>query len=367
MPDKFLFTLVAIGIVGLLILIHELGHFTMAKALRVPVKEFALGFGKALWQRQWGETTLRLNLLPLGGYCAFLDDDKEAGYAEDDPRLLRNRAVWQRFLVVSGGVLFNFLAAYVALLIAAVTIGFAEVKVTDERLHVTQVMADQPAAKAGFQAGDRVVSIQGQPVTDGDSFIQAVKARAGQATTLVVARGDSELPLTVTPTAQGKIGVGIGPIASRAYVRPSNPILGAWDQQVSLTVKSVEGLAMLVTGKVSLNEVGGPVEIVRAGSFVGQNDARNLLAFTALISLGLAVMNVLPLPALDGGHMVFLLIEGIFRRPVPRRIEEPLMQTGLILLLGLMSLLLVKDIVNPIKYPELPKPAAESPQASPQK
>lgn len=361
MPDKFLFTLIAIGIVGLLILIHELGHFLMAKALKVPVKEFALGFGKALWSRQWGETTLRLNVLPLGGYCAFLDDDKEAGYPVDDPRLLRNRAVWQRFLVVSGGVLFNFLAAYVALFLAAVTVGFAEVKVQDPRLHVTQVMAGQPAAQAGFHAGDRLVSVEGQPISDGDAFIQAVKARAGQPTTMVVSRAEAPVSLQVTPTEAGKIGVGIGPIAGRVYLRPSNPVVGAWNQQVDLTVRSVQGLAQLVTGKVSLNEVGGPVEIVRAGSFVGQNDARNLLSFTALISIGLAVMNVLPLPALDGGHMVFLLIEGIFRRPVPRRIEEPIMQTGLILLLGLMSLLLIKDIINPIKYPELPKPSAEAP------
>jgi membrane-associated protease RseP (regulator of RpoE activity) len=362
MPEKTLFTLIAIAIVGLLILIHESGHFLMAKLLKVPVKEFALGFGKALWQRQWGETTLRLNVLPLGGYCAFLDDDKEAGYAEDDPRLLRNRAVWQRFLVVSGGVLFNFLAAYVALLIAAFTVGFTEVKVQDPRLHVTQVMADQPAAVAGFQAGDRLVSIDGQPVTDGDAFIKTVKEHADRVTSMVVARGDATLTLVVTPNAAGKIGVGIGPIAERVYVRPSNPVVGAWNQQVDLTVRSVEGLAQLVTGKVSLNEVGGPVEIVRAGSFVGQNDARNLLSFTALISIGLAIMNVLPLPALDGGHMVFLLIEGIFRRPVPRKIEEPIMQTGLILLLGLMSLLLIKDVVNPIKYPEMPpKPPAEAP------
>ncbi len=362
MPEKTLFTLIAIGIVGLLILIHESGHFLMAKALRVPVKEFALGFGKALWKRQWGETTLRLNMLPLGGYCAFLDDDKEAGYAEDDPRLLRNRAVWQRFLVVSGGVLFNFLAAYLALLIAAFTIGFAEVKVQDERLHVTQVITGQPAQVAGFKTGDRLVSIDGQPVTDGDAFIKTIKSRANQLTPMIVARGDQTVPLVVTPSAAGKIGVGIGPIADRVYVKPANPIVGAWTQTADLTAKSVQGLGQLVTGQVSLNEVGGPVEIVRAGSFVGQNDARNLLSFTALISLGLAVMNVLPLPALDGGHMVFLLIEGIFRRPVPRKIEEPLMQTGLILLLGLMSLLLIKDIVNPIKYPEMPpKPAVEAP------
>ncbi len=364
MPDKFFFTLIAIAIVGLLILIHEAGHFLMAKALKVPVKEFALGFGKAIWQRQYGETNVRVNVLPLGGYCAFLDDDKEAGYPEDDPRLLRNRAVWQRFLVVSGGVLFNFLAAYVALFIAAVTIGFAEVKVTDDRLHVTQVMAGQPAAVAGFQSGDRLVSIEGSPVTDGDAFIATVKARSGQPTTMVVARGESTLPLEVTPSAAGKIGVGIGPLATREYVRPGNPVVASWTQQVDLTVKSVDGLVQLVTGKVSLSEVGGPVEIVRAGSFVGQNDARNLLSFTALISLSLAIMNVLPLPALDGGHMVFLLIEGIFRRPVPRKIEEPIMQTGLVLLLGLMSLLLIKDIVNPIKYPELPpKPPAEAPQS----
>lgn len=355
MTDLQRYLLVA-AIIALLILIHESGHFLCAKALRIPVREFALGFGPKLFGFRWGETDVRLNLLPLGGYCAFLDDDKTGEVEADDPRLLRNRSVWQRFVVVSGGVLFNYVSAFLLLLFTAATVGFVQFKVGD--LQVTQVMPAQPAEAAGFKAGDKVISVGATPIQAPDAFIAAIRARAQQPTEVVVARGSERRTLTVTPNAQGKIGVGIQPsFVSREYKRPDNPLMAAIGTTGFMTQQTVEGFAKLVTGRMNVNELGGVVEIGRAGAYVAKNDLRDMLSFTALISIGLAVMNVLPLPALDGGHMVFLLIEAIRRRPVPKRIEEPIQQGGLVLLLGLMTLLLIKDIVRPIKYPELPSPS----------
>ncbi|HEY9856756.1 MAG TPA: RIP metalloprotease RseP [Stenomitos sp.] len=355
MTDLQRYLLVA-AIIALLILIHESGHFLCAKALRIPVREFALGFGPKLLGFRWGETDVRLNLLPLGGYCAFMDDDKAGDYAEDDPRLLRNRPVWQRFIVVSGGVLFNYVSAFLILLVTAATIGFVQFKVGD--LQVTQVMPAQPAEGAGFKAGDKVISVGPKAIQAPDEFIAAIRSRASQPTQVVIERDHHRQTLTVTPNDQGKIGVGIQPsFVSREYKRPDNPLAAAVGTTGFMTQQTFDGFAKLVTGKMNVNELGGVIEIGRAGAYVAKNDPRDMLGFTALISIGLAVMNVLPLPALDGGHMVFLLLEAIRRRPIPKRIEEPIQQGGLVLLLGLMTLLLIKDIVRPIKYPELPSPS----------
>lgn len=355
MTDLQRYLLVA-AIIAFLILIHEAGHFLCAKGLRIPVREFALGFGPKLFGFRWNETDVRLNLLPLGGYCAFLDDDKTGEYTEEDPRLLRNRPVWQRFIVVSGGVLFNYVSAFLILLVTAATVGFVQFKVGD--LQVTQVMPSQPAEVAGFKAGDKVISVGDKAIQAPDEFIAAIRARANEPTQVVVARGAQEQTLTVTPNDQGKIGVGIQPsFVSREYKRPDNALAAAIGTTGYMTQQTIDGFAKLVTGRMNVNDLGGVVEIGRAGAFVAKNDLRDMLSFTALISIGLAVMNVLPLPALDGGHMVFLLIEAIRRRPIPKRIEEPIQQGGLVLLLGLMTLLLIKDIVRPIKYPELPSPS----------
>jgi membrane-associated protease RseP (regulator of RpoE activity) len=359
MTDLQRYLLVA-ALIALLILIHEAGHFLCAKALRVPVREFALGFGPRLLGFQWDETDVRLNLLPLGGYCAFVDDDPSVETRSDDPRLLRNRPVWQRFLVVSGGVAANYAGAFVLLLVSAIAIGTLHFKMGD--LQVMEVMADQPAAQAGFHAADRILSVDGHAVEGPDAFISAVGERANRPTVVAIRRDGHDLAIRVTPNARGKIGVKIQPSSvSREYVKPTNPLAEAIGTQGNLTRETVMGFVKLVSGQMSANDLGGVVEIGRAGAYVAKNDLRDMLSFTAMISIGLAVMNVLPLPALDGGHMVFLIIEAIRRRPVPKTIEEPIQRGGLVLLLGLMTLLLIKDIVRPIKYPELPNP---SPSAS---
>ncbi|HEY9900044.1 MAG TPA: RIP metalloprotease RseP [Pantanalinema sp.] len=365
MTDLQRYLLVAV-IIAFLILFHEAGHFFCAKALRIPVKEFALGFGPKILGWRWNETDVRLNVLPFGGYCAFLDDDPSGEYADDDRRLLRNRPVWQRFIVVSGGVAANYATAFLVLLFAALTVGFVQFKLGD--LQITQVMPGQAAEQAGFKAGDRVLSVDGTAIAAPDSFIKEIGARAGKATTVVIKRGAEQLSLAVTPSDRGKIGVGIQPSSvSREYQRPANPVLAAAQQQGAMTFQTVDGFVKLATGKMSPNDLGGVIEIGRAGAFVAKNDLRDMLAFTALISIGLAVMNVLPLPALDGGHMVFLLLEAIRRKPVPRRIEEPIQQGGMVLLMGLMMLMLIKDVVKPIKYPELPAPSASPSAPAPHK
>lgn len=362
MTDIQRYLLVAV-IIAVLILVHEAGHFLCAKLLRIPVREFALGFGPQILGFKWAETDVRLNLLPLGGYCAFYDDDKANELEPDDPRLLRARPVWQRLLVVTGGVFANYTFAFLVLLISAVTIGYLNFKTGD--LQIAQVMPDQPAARAGFKAGDLVVSVDGRAIHAPDEFISAIRDHASKLTTVMIKRGGATLPIQVQPSDRGKIGVSIQPtFISREYVRPSNPLLAAIGTQGYLTVQTVDGFVKLVTGRMNVNELGGVVEIGRAGAFVAKNDLRDMLSFTAMISIGLAVMNILPLPALDGGHVIFLLLEALRRKPIPKRIEEPIQQGGLILLLSLMTLLLIKDIVRPIKYPELPAP---TPSVSPKR
>lgn len=354
MTDWQRYLLVALIII-VLIIVHELGHLLCAKAVKVPVRAFGIFFGPKLFGFQWGETEVRLNSFPAGGYCAFYDDEEDELPA-DSQQLLRNRPLWQRMLVLSGGVLFNYIFAFILLLAAALTIGFAEVKTGE--LEVTQLVQGGRAQGAGVAVGDALLAVDGTPVKDADHFIRLVRAHAAQPLTLTLRHAQATRDVAVTPNPQGKIGVGIqARFLSREFHHPANPLGAALQAQATMTQQNVDAMVQLFTGRMDVNQLGGIVEIGRAGAYVARHDVRDLVSFAALISIGLAVMNFLPLPALDGGHMVFRLLEAILRRPIPRKIEDPIQQGGLMVLLVIMALLLVKDLTRPIKYPELPSPA----------
>lgn len=345
--------LAAIGVLALLIFVHELGHFAAARLQGIRANRFSLGFGPALLKYQGTETEYALRAIPLGGYVGFPDDDPESAIAPDDPDLLRNRPLWDRAIVISAGVIANLVFAYFLLLGQVATVGVQEIQ---PGLVVPKVEVASVAQQGGLEAGDVIVALQGQPLENypeaTEQFIEKVKTSVAQPLELTLKRGEQNLSVTLTPVddgqGQGKIGVALLPnVEQRRAHNPLEAIQYSASAFERITLLTAQGFGQLITHFAdSVNQVAGPVKIVEYGASIAQNNAGNLFQFGALISINLAIINILPLPALDGGQLVFLLIEALWGKPLPNKIQDNIMQTGLVLLLGLGVVLIVRDTVN---------------------
>lgn len=346
--------LAALAVLAVLIVVHELGHFAAARLQGIRVNRFSIGFGPALAKYQGKETEYAVRAFPLGGYVGFPDDDPDSEIPADDPDLLRNRPILDRAIVISAGVIANLVFAYFLMVGQAATVGIPDV---GPGVRVPEVLPGATAAaKAGLQAGDNILSVSGRSLADTPdamtSLRDTIQAAPAVPLDLTVQRGQETLYLTVTPDrdsqGKGKIGVKLAPnvIQQQAQSPMAALTLGAdaYQKLVSLTV---QGFWQLLSHfQEHAAQVAGPVKIVEYGAAIAQNDAGNLFQFAALISINLAIINILPLPALDGGQLAFLAIEGLQGKPLPRKVQDGIMQTGLFLLLGFGVFLIVRDTAN---------------------
>ena len=346
--------LAAIAVLAILIVVHELGHFTAARAQGIYANRFSIGFGPILWKYQGPQTEYALRAFPLGGFVGFPDDDPESTIPPNDPNLLKNRPVLDRAIVISAGVIANLVFAYFLLVTQIGIAGTQDVNfqpgvlVPDVKTEVSSA-----AAKAGMKPGDIVLAVDGKDLGASresiKTLMETIQNRPNQPVALTVQREGKVLskPLVVTPDANAKIGVQLAPNVTIERRRLSNPIevfaLAAGEFQ-RITVLTVQGFGQLITnfGQVA-DQISGPVRIVDEGAKLARSDAFNLFTFGALISINLAIINILPLPALDGGHLAFLLVEGLRGKPLPSKLQDGVMQTGLMLLLGLGIFLIVRD------------------------
>ena len=342
----------AIIVLGGLIFFHELGHFAVARWLGMGVSTFSLGFGPKLLKYRHGKTEYALSLVPLGGYVALVGENDEndipSGFTREECFSLR--PAWQRFLVIAAGPFANILLA--CILCWVVAWGWGNAVMLPQ---VGAVMPQSAAAQAGLQKGDLILSIDGRPLHSWDEISPTVAEANGRPLTLTVARQPAEgmtqgteLELTLTPqwsTRKTIFGedekawlIGIGPLGSVRVEELGfsealkTGLVQTW-RLVDLTWQSFVKLAQRV---VPADQVGGPIMIAQ---MVGQQAEQGLvgvLGLAALISINLAILNLLPVPVLDGGQMLFCLIEMIFRRPVPQKIQEWGMRVGMALLLSLM-------------------------------
>jgi membrane-associated protease RseP (regulator of RpoE activity) len=348
--------LAAIAVLALLIVVHELGHFLAARLQGIYANRFSIGFGPVLFKYQGPETEYALRAFPLGGFVGFPDDDPDSTIPQDDPNLLKNRPVLDRAIVISAGVISNLVFAYLLLVIQLGVVGIPKGFNYEPGVLVPSVVSQESvAAQAGVREGDLIVAVNGTPLAASDkATVQlrtAIESNPNQPIKLTLQRDKETLTVSVTPKldADGKsrIGVQLLPNGNPIYEHPKNPIAlftTAADEFQRIVVLTVQGFGQLITnfGQVA-NQVAGPVKIVEQGARLASSDASRLFSFAALISINLAVINILPLPALDGGHLAFLLIEGLRGRPLPTKIQDSVMQTGLMLLLGLGVFLIVRD------------------------
>ncbi|NJL78979.1 MAG: RIP metalloprotease RseP [Richelia sp. RM2_1_2] len=347
--------LAAIAVLAVLIFVHELGHFIAARSQGIHVNRFSLGFGPVLLKYQGSETEYAVRAFPLGGFVGFPDDDPDSEIEPSDPNLLRNRPVLDRAIVISAGVIANLIFAYFLLVSQVGFVGIPEV-IPQPGILIPELapQVSNVATEAGIKPGDVIIAADGQEfgtsLQERDKLMNIIKNHPGKPIELKIARDSRNINLTVVPEAKpggGSIGVSLSPNRKIDHRSAKNIVeafsIGATQFQ-NIIVQTVQGFGQLVTNfGETAGQVAGPVKIVKIGASIAQNDTGSLFFFAALISINLAFINILPLPALDGGQLAFLLIEGVRGKPLPSRIQEGVMQTGLMLLLGLGIFLIVKE------------------------
>lgn len=358
---SFLFTIFAfLLVIGPLVFVHEMGHYWVGRWFGVHAEAFSIGFGPELaaWNDKRG-TRWRVGALPLGGYVKFAGDMGVG--SEPDPKWLqlppqeRNRCfhakpVGQRALIVLAGPAVNLIFA--ALILAGFAYAYGQ-NVTPPT--ISQVMPGSAAEKAGLHAGDTIVALDGEKIDRFDQLAQAIIAYPGQQVEVELLReGERHTLPVVIGTRQekdrfgnvfklGQIGVRSVPPVTRSVGLLEAPIVGV-RQTGALIEMMAEGLWQIVTGRRSLEELGGPLKIAQISGEQAALGPLALISFIALVSINLGFINLLPIPMLDGGHLFFYGIEAIQRKPVSARVQELAFRSGLALLLGLVVLVTFNDL-----------------------
>lgn len=416
-------------VLGVLIFVHEAGHFFVAKLFRVRVLVFSFGFGKRLFGFRKGDTDYRVSLIPLGGYVRMAGDSPEENIA-GNPEEFLSKPKWQRFLILVAGPFMNIVLAISFIAIAAMvgleqqitkpvitdvtkgkagekaglqagdlivsvkgepTEDYQDVRVlilmnsgtpievvynrngvirktmlTPERVQgefgpvgragiefgsepiIGRVMPDTPAAAAGLRAGDQILSANGKPVTSLGAFADISEKTKTQPIVLNVARGAERLTLTLAASSDEKLEVsrGIAPPSKRIQLSLIPALRYSVEENWKMLRMAMSALARLFRPEGSVKELSGPINIARISGMVVQEGWLPTMMLMALISLQLGVMNLLPIPVLDGGHIMILLIEGIARRDLSLRVKERIQQVGFAALATLMIVVIYNDVIT---------------------
>jgi regulator of sigma E protease len=434
-------------VLGILILVHEFGHFLVARLAGVGVERFSVGFGPVLWRIRRKDTEYCLSAVPLGGYVKMMGDDEnplEGGKTGlvDPAKAFNGKPLFARFLIVFAGPAMNGVLAMVIFAAVFMILGrpvapavvgrvpdgtpaaqaglslgdrivavegrpvqyWEDVMKVVQGMHgetfqltverdgvqrnvgvtpaktrvrdlfgeerdvwdigtrpyaapvIGEVLSGYPAEKAGLGAGDRVIAIEGQAVSTWEDLAEAIHKRPGKATRLEVKRGADTVAVTVTPNAvrdrapdgkETEVGrVGIGPQAATNFVR-SNPVVAVWEGAVrtaEVTELTAVGLYKIATGQLDRRNIGGPIQIAVTAGEQARQGLPSLAFFTAVISVNLFLLNLLPIPMLDGGHLLFFACEAVLGRPLSLKKREVAQQVGLVLLMLLMVYAVYNDL-----------------------
>ena len=346
--------LATIIVLGVLVFVHEFGHFLMAKLFGVRVEAFSLGFPPKVLHKQIGETDYRLSVIPLGGYVKlFGENPKDEVPPELESVSFSHHPLWHRFLIVLAGPVFNLIFAVLALFLVFIFSGIPYL--TTE---VGGVKAGSPAAQVGLQKGDQILSVAGQPVSRWDGLSSKIRQGGEHPLTLSVRRGDRDFQVQVTPQRMetsdifgGKVSAVIIGISSgdRPAVEQVGLIRALHLSVVytgRITWLTVESMYKLVAREVPLKSLGGPILIAQVAGQQAQLGVASLVQFMAALSINLFLLNILPVPILDGGHLFFFTLEAIRRKPLPLAHREMAQGLGLMLLLALMILVFYQDILR---------------------
>ena len=350
-------TIIAFVVVlGVLILFHELGHFLVARAFDVGVEKFSIGFGPRLFGRTVGRTDYRISAIPLGGFVKMVGEEPDAEIApEDIPVSFTHKHVFKRILIVAAGPLFNFFLAALIFFGIFLISGISERKYSTEPL-IGEIREGMPAHEAGLKKGDRIVTIDGNPVETWENMAKMIRDCNGKPLSVTVRREESDLMVDITPqlTKDEMLGgadryvIGI----ENAYeeIVKDMGLTEAFSQSILWTCKITEltvvVIVRVIKGTISSKTIGGPILIAQMAGERAEEGAASLFFFIAVLSVNLAVLNFLPIPILDGGHLVFFFIEAVIRRPLNTKTREIAQQAGLFVLILLMIFVFYNDITR---------------------
>lgn len=348
----------AIVVLGFLIVFHELGHFLVAKRVGVGVLKFSVGFGPKILGRKVGSTEYVVSAIPLGGFVKMVGEDPEEELSEADRAIsFHHKSIGKRTAIVLAGPFANLLFSCIAFSIVFALYG---ARVPSESAKVGGVMEGMPAAAAGLRTGDIVKEVNGTVVEKWDSLSELIRASAGKPLELSVVREAETLTIQVVPIAKPDKNI-FGETLGDAFVigiergfdqQEVGPIsaIGMGVQQTGWWVQTlVMSLYKMFQGRIPAKDIGGPILIVQTAGQQARLGLEYLLNFMAVISVNLGVLNLLPIPILDGGHLFFFAIEAILRRPLDIRHREIAQQVGLVLLISMMAVAFYNDIARVIQ------------------
>lgn len=322
----------------ILIVIHEFGHFIAAKLLGVRVNEFAVGFGPKLFKWGKGETKYAINLIPFGGYCAMEGEEE----ASSDKRAFCNKSALRRFLIVIMGATFNLI---LGLVLVAITL------IPQKRFTTTTVASFHEKAVSqeyGLRIGDKIITVDGRKIFTTYDLSYAFSNVDDSAIDITVKRNGQKVNLNDVKFANEEID-GINYLTVDFYVEGKDKtfisfIGHTFDTAVSNCAVVYRSLIDLVAGRYGISAVSGPVGVTAAIGSIAKQNLFDIIPIMALITINLGLFNLLPIPALDGGRLLFILFEMIFRKPIPQKYESIVHAVGMVILLGFMAVITLKDI-----------------------
>jgi len=343
-----------IVVLGIIVFFHELGHFLAAKLMGVRVEQFSLGFPPKMVSRRWGETEYMISWVPLGGYVKMagmvdesLEDKSLTGAAWE----FMSKNFWQKVFIISSGVLMNFVLAFLLYTAITYSSGIGEVGAA----RVGEVEAGAPADSLGLKSGDLITAVNGDTITGWENMAEVIHALPGKEIEVTWLRGQQLMSGRVTTKSEeilvrgGKRLVGLIGISPELERHPAgiveSIVIGA-KSTAYVTAISVISIKMLVSGEASIKDLVGPVGIARFSGESVRSGAAVFFAFIALISINIGFINILPIPALDGGHLVYILIEAVIRRPISTKVKLIIQQIGMGLLLILILIISYNDIMR---------------------
>ncbi|MDD2402068.1 MAG: RIP metalloprotease RseP [Clostridia bacterium] len=338
--------IVSIIVFSVLILVHEFGHYAVAKLAGVRVEEFSLGMGTKIVGKKYGETLYSIRALPLGGYCKMTGENVEGNEEQNDPKRFDKKPLWARVAIVITGPLMNFFLAVVIFIIIFTTLGVPN----DFQNIIGKVMDGKPAQLVGIQEDDRIVSVNNKPVEGWNELVDLIRNSSGNELHLEIERGNEILIKDVVPQydKNNKVALlGISPKELKyEQVGFFTGVIEGFTYTFKLTVNMVEQVGLLIARKIPSEGVTGPVGIIKIIGEQASFGIINLANLTAIISINLGLINLFPIPALDGGRLFFFVIEGIRGKKVNPEKEGMVHFIGFVLLMALMIFITWKDILR---------------------
>jgi len=341
----------AVLALGILIFVHELGHFLVARQLGVGVEKFSLGFGPKLVATQRGETEYRISAIPLGGYVKLAGENPDEECA-DPEKSFSLKPVWTRLAVVLAGPTFNLLFA--AVLYVVVFMVGVPVMTTE----ISGVAPGSSAQQAGLQKGDRLLAVGDVQVREWDELADIIHKSAGKPLDFKVLRGDQEFQVRITPRADsvknlfgeqilvGRIGIeASGKFITKRY-NPLAAIGKGLERTWAIIMLTLQSIVKIISRVIPASTIGGPILIFQMAGETARMGIVSLIHFVALLSINLGILNLLPIPVLDGGHITFFVLEAIKGKPISLRKREVAQQVGLVLLISLMVFAFYNDLVR---------------------